>query len=232
MSTYAQLKENALIIANQEGDSTAGKIAEIALVEALKYTRSHVLLDGLIGEAEYTWLAADEDIALGVDGFEITESPVEPIELYVGAAGESGTVYVYRRYLDWRRLNALPGKSRGSMFEESIRDERPARCFSINADGDVVLVPKPSTGQVVTLYYHKEPAGYSAASSPEIPSKWEFILISGAVLWLKEYEKDPDMIIDPVELFGKLDPQISRMDRALRGPRSRQRMKMAPSHRV
>jgi hypothetical protein len=240
VATYGELKTRALRLSDEVGNSDAALVAEEGLREALKYTANRVVIDGLVGTAEYTVLGTEPQVnnqtvyeLFGSD-FTITDTsaPLQPLVLYVRNASDDGIPYDYRRFLDWKRLKTVPGRNREFIFTASLRDRRPDRSFTINASDQVVIFPEPRTAQVLTLHYKLDPAPYDDLTTPEIPAEWDSILVNGATVLIKEMVRQPDQIINPFELFGGLDRQIKDFEREERSRRGRPRITMHRSYEV
>jgi len=224
-----------LILADEVGNTDAQSVAEKGLEEAMKYVASKVRLDTLVGTATHTWTATDDKIPLFTAlGFNITSasSPLEPILLFVGTLGDTGIPFDFRRFLEWKELQGQPGRLRTAIFGGLVIDERPERSFTINASDELELHPQPVEDKVLTLHFRIPPADYTDAGTPEIPQRWDSILIHGAVMFVKEQVRMPEQIINPYDFFQGLDEQITRMESQLRGTKSRPVMKIGKSYRV
>jgi hypothetical protein len=235
LALYSTLRDTVLVLADEIGNTDAETVAERGLEEAMKYVASKVLLDSLVSSATYTWVAGDDKIALfTAGGFNISDasSPLEPLLMFVGTAGDNGTPYDYRRFLDWKNLQAQPGRLRTAIFGGLTIDERPERSFTINSDDELELDPQPAADKVITLHYRIPPAAYADSGTPEIPARWDSILINGAVMYVKEQARQPEQIINPYDFFKTLDEQITRMESQLRGTKARPVMKIGKSYRV
>lgn len=226
MSTYEQLRDKALRLTDQVGATDATRVAEVALEEALNYVSTKVVLDGLRGRATYTWLSTDVTVPVGGGGFAITDLST-PLHLYVGAAQDDGTRYDYRRWNTWLTLKFSPSQERLGLFEPTTYNELPDRCFTIDPDNNIHIYPEPSEDQILTLYYEKDPAGYGdGTGTPEITGKYQSILTMGAVLWIKDWLREPDQSINPYLLFEQLDPQIRELEIHLRSNGQRPKVKL------
>lgn len=231
--TYAQLKSDVLILTDNEGATDIGSVVEIALLEAMKYVASMVRLDSLTGEVQYTTDATDvTNLYISFSDFNITDM-VEPLELYISESATAyGDRYEYRRYLDWRRSYT---QSRGPtpLYRDSTRSTLPVGTFTIDPSDRIKVDPFPSASRVVTLIYQKDIAAYSDAGTPEIPSRWDSILVSGAMLWvenfLKQEKEDP---ITPQLLFKQLDPQIDELKITLESPRTTPQLRVHRSYKA
>lgn len=235
MATYDELRDKALRLSDEEGNSDAQAVAEDLLVEAMKYVATFVRLDNLVGSAQHTWVDGDTEADLFGSDFTIADAsaPLEPLNLFVASdATSNGTEYSYRRFLDWKRLQGDPiiGR-RSSIFDSYINDNRPYRNFTIDPSNRLVIDPVPQEDAVVTIHYKIPVAAYVGANTPEIPGDWDFILVSGAILGIKEFIRQPDAIIDPYNLFVQLDPHLKKMEWQLRGRHTNPRMKIANSYK-
>lgn len=240
MATYGELKTRALRLADEVGNSDAALVAEEGLLEALRYVSTRVIVDALVGTAEYTVLGTEPEVNLQpvfelfVTDFAITDAsaPLEPLVLYVRNANDDGIAYDYRRFLDWKRLKTVPGRNREFIFTASLRDRRPDRSFTINASNQLIVFPEPRTDQVLTFHYKKDPAPYLDATTPELPTNWQSILVNAATMYIKEMVRQPEEIINPFELFAGLDRQIKDFEREERSRRGRPRITMHRSYEV
>ncbi len=235
MALYSALRDTTLILADEIGNTDAQTVAEKGLEETMKYVASKVLLDSLVSTATFIWLAAGDQVELfTAGGFNITDasSPLEPLSLFVGTVDTNGIPYVYRRFLQWKDLQAQPGRLRTAIFGGLVLDERPERTFTINASDEMELFPEPAVGKQLTLHYRLTPAPYADSTTPEIPARWDSLLINGAVMYVKEQVRQPEQIINPYDFFKALDEEITRMESQLRGTMSRPSMKIGKSYRV
>lgn len=230
--TYLQLKTDALVLTDHEGSADVGSVAEIALLEALKFVAQNVRLDSLVGEASYTLDATDitnQYIPLNTDGFEVADI-TEPLELWVGQTATSdGERYEYKRYLDWRRLkNTQSGRS--PLFGSYTNPSMASRTFTLNTSDNILIYPFPTEGKICTLFYQKEIAAYSDAGYPELNDPWDSILINGAVLYIKEFLKETMEPLNPYLLFQQLIPQIEELKISLDSPRTSPRLRIHSSY--
>lgn len=236
MATYQELKVKALNLTDQslEIDADASAIAEYGLEEGLKYVANQINLPGLIGQASATWGASTESIPLGLGGFEITDYQA-PNRLYIKRDSDVegvGIPYEYLEYLFWLDAKSIPlGDTRDSLFEENTLDERPARSYTIDFDSNLIAHPV-AEDNVLTFFYKKEPAAYSAIGVPEIPSNFNYILVDAAILCLKEWLREPEAIVAPQTLFKALDPAIAVIQEELWGKRKRRNLKIHRSYSV
>lgn len=224
MATYGTLKDRVLRLTEQIGVVDAGEVAKIALEEVVKYVSTKVVLPQLIGSATYTWQSSDTSASIAAD-FGVSDYET-PVRLYV-----DDVPYEYREFLVYKDLKSVPLGYRDGISSEDIYDERPQKCWTVNFSNEIELDPV-STGAVLQLYYAKPPASYSDAGTPELPARFDHILVTGAVLVLKEYLREPEQIIDYYTLFSALDNQIRELDIALNSLRKRNVIKIHPRYRV
>lgn len=212
------------------GDSDAAAIAEIALEEALKYVAQKVYLPALVASATYTWGVSDTEASLSSDfGISDFETPV--LLLVAENASSTGVPYVFREWLEYEQIRAVPGGIRVNLTSATSYDERPDRVYTLNPSNELIAYPIKA-GNVLTLYYRKSPAAYSDAGTPEMPSLFDSILVNGAVMYLKEYIREPEQIINPYKLFKDLDEQIEELDHHLKSQRQRRPMKLSARYRI
>lgn len=232
--TYAQLKDVALKLNDLYGSTDAGTVVEAALEESMKYVANRTDLAQLIGSAEFTWAADTTSVPLFTDqGFDIAEANwAAPNRLYVrepSTATAPGVPYEYVKYMSWLDLSTIPAEeARPTLFSSRSYDGRPDRAWTIDLANAVCITPV-STGNVITLFYNKPPAAYSANAYPEILPQYDSILITGASLVLDYWKKEPDFLMDINKILSPLDEPIREMDLRLGG--SRHRFSVHPSHR-
>ena len=235
--TYSQLRDSALILVDSSTDATdLRQIAQVALEETMKYISQRVELPGLIKSATATWGASTVSIPLGVGGFGITNYDT-PNRLYIrldSTATAPGIPYDFREYLHWLDLSAVPDAVhyRSDSFEVLTGDERPSRCYTIDHSNNLIAAPV-AEDNVLTFYYNIAPAAYADSGIPELPAaSFDSILVSGAVLVLKEFIREPDVIVDPYTILGSLDKQISQLDSFLNSRRRRRVLNIHSSYRI
>lgn len=226
MATYNDLKTRVLKFCDAVGSTDAGNIAELALEETLRFISEQIDLPDLIDKAQYTWTGSESSVALhGASGFNITQSLFSsPNNLFVKKDTDSedyGTPYDYVEYLPWLQLKAAPsGMVRDAIFEPPSIDERPSRSYTIDLTHSLNCEPV-TAGNVLTLFYNKPQAAYNASATPELPPKYEQLLVNGAVLILKEWIREPDHLLDPTTILQPLVPQIKELERHRRSNRRR-----------
>lgn len=234
MSTYKDLRDRALVIAQATGATDLTTIAEYGLEEAMKYIASQVELPDLTKSATYTWQSGDTEASIATD-FSVTDYQT-PIRLYVGSSTSTGTPYEYLAYLTWLDLAASPAEnSRYGVSDPSWLDSRPSRCYTVEFDKDTILIaPCPAEAKVITLVYASAPTEYGDGSGvPPLPAtNWEFILVNGAALYVQAVKENPAGIVEPYSLLTHLDPSIAEMKRALLGTRRRPRVKLSNRYRI
>lgn len=230
--TYQTLKEEALVLTDHEGSLDVGSVAEIALVESLKYVAQHVTLDELLGEASYTLTSTDitnQYVPVNASGFEVTDM-AEPLEMWVGSSATSdGERYEYKRYLEWRRLKNA-GHDRTRLFGTLRHPSMAGRTFTKNSSDNFLIYPFPTEGKQCTLFYQKEIAAYSDAGYPEISDPWDSILINGTILYINQFLSEAAEPVNPYLLFKQLDPQIEEMKISLDSPRTSPRLRIHQSY--
>ena len=226
MSTYSELLDDVLTLTDQTGVTPATNIAKIGLVRTLKYISSRVYLPDLVPSATYTWGASDTEALLSTD-FVVTDYST-PVVLFV-----NDIPYVYRDYLQWKQLQNSPGKSyRENISSVPTLDERPARCFTIQSN-ETLYVRPVAEGDVLELFYKKEPGAYGDGSgTPEMPSEWQWLLVDGAIAFVQAWERNQEKILPPAKLFTFLDDSIQELDIALNSQRARGKMRLSHSYRI
>lgn len=241
MSTYAELRDRALKQVGMSGQTDAEEIAEIALEEAMKFVAFHVRIPSLVASATATAPAdpQDEANAIALEGgagtFQITSGVYQcPDTLYVkkdSATSGYGVAYEFLEYPHFIALKSIPGSSRPSVMDPAIVDERPDRSYTITPSNEVWAEPL-TEDNVLTLFYRKSPAVYADATTPEILPLFDHILVNAAVVALKEWMREPDVISDLWSLFEQaLTAQIQRYDNFLHGRRKRGHLRIHRSYR-
>ena len=241
MATYDQLRDRALNQVGALGNTEAQTIAQTALEEAMKYVAFNVRIPSLISLATATAPASPEleanAIALtgGAGTFGITVGVFQCIDrIYVKKDTSSvspGTPYGVLEYHHFLDLKSVPNGARSSLFEPGTSDERPEFCGTITPSDKLWLAPI-SENNVVSLYYRKNPAAYSGAGTPEILVMFDHIIVNGAVLALKEWQREPSAIINLWDMFEKgLGEQTNRYISFLNGQRKRTNLKIHRSYR-
>jgi len=240
MATYSTLKATTLTLLDLTGSTDAGTVVETALVETLKYIAARASLPQLIGSASATWGAATTSIPIGTSGspkFNLSDFGT-PNRLYVkkdSSADSPGIPYTYLEYLDFLDLKNVPfGDVRDSLYEPASIDARPDYAWTIDhstSPGAVIAYPV-SEDNVLTLYYNKAPAAYSANSSPEIDSLWDRLLVDGAFLITDQWLKEPERPLPPHLLLSKLDPEIDEYKRAKTSNRKRSTLRLSNRYAI
>ena len=228
-TTFSTLKTRALRLADQEDDSDAGNIAEYALEASLRYVASQVLLEDLISSATYTWQSGDTSASLSTD-FAVSDMST-PVEAWVHDSGEDGVRYVYRPYLEWRRLKNQRNGSRHYLWSATADSNLPDRAFTIK-DGDTFYFDTlPNTNQVVTFYYKVAPSNYTDAGTPEIHEEWVDILVFGAAAiirdWVTSNMANELYNPNPYLVLKTLDPQIEEYKNWIRSNRASPQMRIS-----
>jgi hypothetical protein len=238
MRTYQQLRDEVLKIANEVGSTDAEEVVAALLEQSMRYISTKVELPRLIRSAVATWGEDVESFPLFSNpaGFSINENIFGSTNrLFVkkeATARSPGIPYDFQEYMHFLDLQSVPGGSgRPDIFEPSRVDERPRHAWTITPDDRVVIDPV-ATSNVATLFYNQLTNSYVGAAVPEIPPKFEHILINGALSGIKEWQREPDTILDLDKIFQILDPQISELDSFLRGRRQRHNLKMGHRYRI
>ena len=237
MATYDSLKTRVLNFCDAVGSTDAGSIAELALEETMRFISDRVTLPDLVAKATYTWGASDSSVALhGSAGLNITQSLMSsPNNLFIKkdtAADDPGLPYDYLEYMTWLQLKATPSHAnRPDVFSPQSIDERPARAYTIDLTRSLQADPI-AEGNCLSFYYNKPPAVYSALTAPELPPKYEQLLVNGAVLILKEWIREPDTPLDPTTLLQPLIPQIRELEMHSRSNRQRNALHLTSRYRI
>lgn len=231
--SYSQLRDKVLTLCDQTGSTDATAVVQVALEETLKYIASQVELPGLLSSATATWGAATTSLGIVADF--VVSDYASPDRLYVkkdAATAGYGVPYDYVEWLHWNDLKAIPaGDIRSDLWDVNVLDERPNKAWTINFDDEILIEPY-ATDNVLTLVYFKEPAAYTDGGFPEIPPKWDYILVNGATLILKEWLREGDIIIDAHSILKALDPQIALMDMEMNSKRQRGNLKISHRYRI
>ena len=239
MSTYSALRDRALARVNCVGQSEAETLAAAALEEAMRFVSFHVRVPSLIASATAT-APADPTleanaITLGALGFNISSTFQVPDRLFVkkdsGTVGY-GTPYEFREYHHFLDLQAIPSASRDNILYPAYNSEIPQFCYTITPDSKV-WCNALTVDNVLTLFYKKTPAAYAANGVPEINILFDHILTTAAELVLKEWLREPDIIVSMWDLFSThLLSSIEEYDRQLNSGRKRRQIKIHRSYRV
>lgn len=241
MATYEALRDRALSQVGCLGQTEAQTVAQIALEEAMKFTAFHVRVPSLIASATATAPASPEleanAITLGALGFNVSSTYQCPDRLFVkndSSVVGYGTPYNYLEYHHFIDLKSLPAGVRVGVMTPGTIDERPNFPWTITPTDKVWAEPL-AEGNVLTLFYRKNPAAYSGASTPEILARYDYILVNGAVLALKEYLREPDAITTLWTLFENeatgIIKDCRQYDRDINGARKRSHLKIHRSYR-
>lgn len=240
MTTYSTLRDRALGRVDCVGQSEAQTIAQNALEEAMKFVAFHVRVPSLIASASATAPAnaslEANAIAIESTGFAITSGVFQaPDRLFVKADSTVvgyGTPYDFLEYHHFLDLKSVPGGSRIDLFTPALVDERPRYAYTITPTSKIWTEPL-TEGNVLTLFYRKVPAAYSGAATPEILPAFDYILVNGAELALKEWLREPTEIITLWDLFkAHLMPEIELYDDYIHSQRKRTYFKIHRSYRV
>lgn len=243
--TYEALRDRALDQCGVTGQSEAETLAEAALEEAMKFVAFNVRIPSLIASATATVPAPgvgsdvnleDNAIPLGMGGFGITAGAYQaPDRLYIkkdSDATEKGAPYDFLEYHHYLDLKNIPAGNRIGIFTPGTIDERPERPWTITPDNKV-WATSITEGNVMTLYYRITPAPYGNGSgSPELLAMFDYILVKGAVLAVKEWLREPEQITTLWDLFeSQMTRDVERYDLFLNSQRKRTFFKIHRSYR-
>jgi hypothetical protein len=236
MATYEELRDRALQQVGCLGQSEPEEVAQIALTEAMKYVAFHVRVPSLIASATAVappnpTLEANA-IPLGPLGFNITSSYQTPDVLFIkaDAAMEGyGTPYDYREYHHYLTLRS-PQTSR--LGTQDFIDELPRFPWTITPTNGVwshVILE----GNVLTLFYRVVPIEYGDGTlPPEILPMFDYILVNGACVALKEFLREPKEITTLWTMFdGALKADCDRYDDYINSQRKRTQIKIHRTYR-
>lgn len=237
MATYEQLRDRALNRVGCLGQTEAQLVAQQALEEAMKFVAHRVRVPSLIAKATFTAAASPEleanAIPLGVSGFNIAATYQAPDRLYVkkdSATENYGTPYDFLEYHYFIDLKSIPGGARTGILVPGMIDERPQFSYTQTPDSTIWIQPL-TVGNVVTFFFRKAPAAYSGASTPEILGLFDYILVDGAELILKEWLREPDTLSTTSQILEALTPSIHEYDEKINGQRYRSGLKIHRSYR-
>lgn len=235
MAIYSALKAEVLANVDHTGSLDAGLVVQNWLVSCIRYVSSRMELPALRLSTSYTLVAADVTagrVSISDAGKLNATSYSTPNRLFVRSkVGDTipGTPFEYVEFMHYLDLKASPvGSRETSLYADFNDDLRPD--FPYTIDGDNLIFEDLVVGNVLTFYYMKEPAAYVDANTPEIPNEFQYILVNGATLALKEWVREPDNIMDPHSLFSGLNEQIVQMDLFLHGRRKRSMIRIHPSY--
>lgn len=242
MTTYSVLRDRALAQVDCVGQTEAQTIAQAALEEAMKFVAFHVRIPSLIASATATAPASPEleTNAIAIEGgagtFGVTSGVYQcPDRLYIkqsSSALSPGTPYEYYEYHHFLDLKTIPGGDRIGILEPGNIDERARFSWTITPTGKVWAQPL-SASNVLTLYYRKSPAAYSTNVAPELLPLFDYILVNGAVVALKEFLREPADIVHYWELFEvHLRKDVDRYDLFLNSQRKRGSFRIHRSYRT
>lgn len=237
MTTYATLRDSALKQCGAYGESEMSELAEIALAECMKFVSFHIRVPALVGSATATAPASPEleSNALSIaSDFSIADFRT-PDRLFVkknSSAVELGTPYEFLEYDTTLDLLYSPSSRYGIVRDlDEYGDDIPDRWYTITPSNKIWARPL-SQGNVLTFFYRKEPAAFSGAGTPEINPQFDWILTKGAVLAIKEAQREPDRIMSMWDLFTNgLEADLDRYDSFLNGRRKRDEIRIHKSHR-
>lgn len=238
MTTYSALRDRALSQVSCTGQTEAESLAATALEEAMKFVAFHVRIPSLIAEAAATAPANPmleaSAITLGASGFNIAATYQAPDRLYVknsSASTERGPAYEFLEFNHFLDLKNIPNSNRAGIFTPATYDERPYLVYTITPTDKIWATPL-AAGNVLSFFYRKSPAAYSALVAPEILPMFDYILVNGAVVALKEWLREPDSITTWWTLFEQaLTKDVQRYDLFLNGQRKRSHLQIHRSYR-
>lgn len=242
MAIYSTLRDRALGQVGCTGQTEAQAVAEVALEEAMKFVAFHVRVPSLIASATATAPASPEleANAIAIEGgagtFQISAGVFQaPDRLYVkkdSSAVSPGTPYEFLEYHHFLDLKSIPGGTRIGIMEPGVLDERPARSWTITPSNKVWANPL-TQGNVVSLYYRKSPAANTGGNTPEILPMFDYILVNGAVIALKEFLREPAELTTMWALFEQaLLKDCQRYDLFLNSQRKRSHLQIHRSYRI
>lgn len=237
MSTYEQLRDEALGQVSCVGQSDAQSVAQEALYQAMKYLSLNVRVPSLIASATAT-APADAHleanaITLGASGFNISAAFQCVDRLYVkydSSIAEIGTPYEYREYHHFQDLKSIPLNSGPGIIRDTYGDELPRHAYTITPDSKLWALPL-NEDNVLTLVYRKVPAAYVAGNSPEIGVLGEHMLVNAAVVALKEWLREPEQLSSLWTLMkGALEEDIKQYDTTINSSRKRSQIRLHRSY--
>ena len=213
------------------------ELAEIALAECVKFVSFHIRVAALVGSATATAPASPEleSNALSITtDFSISDFRT-PDRLFVkqnSSSVEKGAPYEFLEYDTALDLLYSPSSRFGiTRDSDSYGDDIPERWYTITPSNKIWARPL-SEGNVLTFFYRKEPAAFVAGNTPEINPQFDWILTKGAVLAIKEAQREPDRIMSMWDLFSAgLGDDLDRYDSFLNGRRKRDEIRIHKSHR-
>lgn len=239
MSTYLQLRDAALNQVGCAGQAEAQTLAQVALQEAMKYVAFHVRVPSLIASATATAPANPtleaNAITLDTGGFNILSTFQCIDRLYIkkdSTITDIGTPYEYLEYHYFQDEKSVPANERVGIINTGAWDCRPKRSYTITPGNALWAYPLVQNN-VLTLVYRIVPAVYGDSTIPEVLPMFDYILVKGAVLALKEFLREPDSITTMWDLFDQyLMTDCQRYDLFLNGQRKRTHMRIHRSYRT
>lgn len=133
--------------------------------------------------------AGDDDIPLGVGGFNVTDLVIPygvSVGTYTGYATTRDDKFIpFLSYEAWVELNSY-----------KLGNARPRNCFTIDLDNNIIMgeFPEGSDSWDVYLWYYKEIAPYASGTTPEIPVYYHSVLVLGVVLEFPQYFKTSERL--------------------------------------
>lgn len=240
MATYSALRDRALNRVGCLDQTEAQTVAQMALEETMKLVALKVRVPGLIATATATAGASPEleanAIAIETTGFGVTAGVfMAPDRLYVkkdSSIADKGTPYEYLEYDHYVDLKSVPWGERQTLYESGLHDERPRFAWTITPSNKIWAEPL-TEDNVLTLRYRKAPAAYVAGNTPEISAQFDFILVNGAELVLKEWLREPEAITTTWALLQDgLQQDIENYDIEINGQRKRKALKVHRTYRI
>lgn len=242
MSTYLQLRDRAISQISLTGNADAQEVAQIALQECMRYVAHKVRVPALLPTVAAAAPAPGGDgvIAMTLTGTFALGSGVyqAPDRLWVAktsgdvTALDKGTPYKYYPIEAYRDLSNIAPNFRTYIDSDSINDLDSKFRWTVDEATGTVYIDPVEEGNYVTLQYHKSPAAYADGTTPEILPLFDYILVDGAVLALKEWLREPGEILTYRSLFRALDPDIEEYKRHIAGTRKRTQLRMHRSYRT
>lgn len=238
MTTYLELRDEALARVSCTGQTLAQGVAQNALKEAMKFVAFHVRVLSLISKATFTVVSTAPTleanaIPIGVSGFAASATFQCVDRLYIAkdaAAKTPGLPYDFYEYHNFLDLNNIPDNIRWGLNSTTGTELSP-RPYTLTPSNSI-WTTNIATGNVATLFYRVSPAAYADGTTPEINPLFTSILVSAAEIALKEWLREPEQMTHLWALFeAALMPDIQRYDNFVTGGRKRSHVKIHRSYR-
>jgi len=229
MTTLGEIKQDVLTLCESPDVTEIGNVAKIGIQETLKYISSKIIFAELAKTKTLEFSLDDhsEGIPLNVGGFEADDYDT-PLRLYI-----NGIPYRFRDYLTYTDLTSevISGKHNRELYDNRVIDKRPKYCWTLRYEDQMILFnARPDDGADMKLVYKKKIPVYDENTVVFLPSMFESLLTNGAVLYCKEYIREPEMIINPYQLLSGLDTQIQELQIHLETDAPRQQMTIGDSY--